>query len=75
MAEAKGPLPDPNDNRAPGFIACLAITTFAALVTVCLRVYVRARVIRMLGWDDYTAIFAMVRQPSVMTRTLHSFVA
>ena len=47
-------------SRAHGFIACAAITTAAALVMVCLRMYVRTRVIHALGWDDWTILGAMV---------------
>lgn len=50
----------PNDNRAPSFIACGLVTTIAALTAVCLRIYVRTRIVHAVGWDDWTAIFTMV---------------
>jgi hypothetical protein len=42
----------------------LGITIFfhvLALIAVILRIYVRTMVIKVMGWDDYTMIIAMVR--------------
>ena len=47
-------------SRAPGFIACVVTTTTAALVTVCLRMYVRVRILHATGWDDWAILLAMV---------------
>ena len=47
-------------SRAPGFIACVITTTIAALVTVCLRMYVRVRILHATGWDDWVILLAMV---------------
>ncbi|KAL8911359.1 MAG: hypothetical protein Q9171_003453 [Xanthocarpia ochracea] len=52
-------LPTDHSNRAPGFIACSAITSAAALVLVSLRTYVRLAIVRRFGIDDYTIHMAM----------------
>ena len=52
--------PVPDQNRGPGFLAEVVITTVAALVTVALRFYVRTHVVRALGWDDWIILLSMV---------------
>ena len=54
-------LPNDDSNRAPGFIACMAVTSAIALILVLLRVYVRLRIVRRFGADDCTVVLAMVR--------------
>ena len=31
-----------------------------AIITVCIRIYVRLHVRRNIGWDDYTAVASLV---------------
>ena len=52
--------PVPDENRGPGFLACVATTTAAALVTVILRFHVRANIVHAVGWDDWIILLAMV---------------
>ena len=52
---------------------CLAITTFAALVTVCLRVYVRSSVLRMLWSGRLHRHLCYGKTAPLVTRILHSF--
>ena len=54
-------LPNNDSNRAPGFIACMTVTSTIALFLVFLRVYVRLRIVRRFGTDDCTIVLAMVR--------------
>ena len=54
-------LPNDDSNRAPGFIACMTVTSAVALVLVLLRVYVRLGIVRKFGADDCTILLAMVR--------------
>lgn len=54
-----------DDDRGPGLIACMAITTTAALLAVCLRIYVRASLVQRLGMDDWTIVLAMVEAPTL----------
>lgn len=53
-------LPIDQNTRAPGFIACVTITTVAALALVSLRTYVRLVIVRQFGLDDLTALLALV---------------
>ena len=50
----------PDENRGPEILAVCGALVGLALVVVLLRVYVRARMVRHLGIDDYTIIGAMV---------------
>lgn len=50
----------PDENRGPEILAVCGALVGLALVVVLLRVYVRARMVRHLGLDDYTIIAAMV---------------
>ena len=58
------PLPPPpggDENRGYQVLIVLIVTFTAAFIPVCLRVWVRSRMVGSLGWDDYTIIGAMVR--------------
>jgi len=65
MASPLQPPPGGDEDRGPKFIAAAAVTTVAALIAVCLRMYVRIRIVRAVGIDDYMIIVSMVMpQPS-----------
>ena len=49
--------PSPNEDQDKG--DALA-TVVAALIAVRLRIFVRARIVRFLGWDDWTIVLAIV---------------
>ena len=62
------PIPTPllpslgeDENRGHQVLIVLIVTFTAAFIPVCLRVWVRSRMVGSLGWDDYTIIGAMVR--------------
>lgn len=59
-AAALASLPTDHRDRSAGFLACVSITTAAALFLVSLRTYVRAAIVRKFGPDDYTILGAMV---------------
>lgn len=68
--------PGGDQDRGPGFIACVIITTFAALITVCIRIYVRRCISHAVGWDDWTILLSMVPLsiltcPRGLTLTVH----
>ena len=46
------------DNQGGGILASEVITTFLTSLTVALRFATRIWIIRNLGWDDYTILFA-----------------
>ncbi|KGO40142.1 hypothetical protein PEX1_017250 [Penicillium expansum] len=50
----------PDVNHGPRIIIATAITTFAALITVLARFYVRVYLIRNVGWDDYIMALTML---------------
>ena len=47
-----------NDNRGGAIIASEVITTSLASMTVALRLVTRIWIVRNVGWDDYTILFA-----------------
>lgn len=51
---------DGDQDRAATLLAVVISTTLLSTATVLLRVYTRIKVIRNLGWDDYTIIVAQV---------------
>lgn len=49
------------DQNIGGALTGVAIGTFVpALVAVVLRIYVRSRLVRAIGWDDWIIMLAMV---------------
>lgn len=55
--------PPPDGDRDQGWAllsVCWAFVT-AAVITTLLRIWVRARLTRNLGWDDYHMMAALVR--------------
>nr|ALM31974.1 decarboxylase_GME4319 [Daldinia eschscholzii IFB-TL01] len=57
------PLPgadQPDENQGPRIAGAVISTTLAALVVVCARIFVRLRMIRSMGIDDYVMLAAML---------------
>ncbi|OAL07692.1 hypothetical protein IQ06DRAFT_342404 [Phaeosphaeriaceae sp. SRC1lsM3a] len=49
----------PNENEGPTILGATLTVTIAALLAVIARLYVRLRMIRNVGWDDYVMVSAM----------------
>ena len=56
---ATGPLP-PDVNRGPGILIASWIEAGVALFVLSLRLYTRSNIVRSVGWDDWTMVFATV---------------
>lgn len=50
----------PDENQGPVILGATLTVTIAALITMATRLYVRTRMIRNIGWDDYVMTLAMV---------------
>jgi hypothetical protein len=50
----------PDDNHNADIFAGTAVTTFIAFVIVVLRFWIRSRIVRCVGWDDYLVLVAFV---------------
>ncbi|KAH7127010.1 hypothetical protein B0J11DRAFT_291617 [Dendryphion nanum] len=50
----------PDENEGHQILAATLTVTIVALITMVARLYVRVRMIKNMGWDDYTMIFAML---------------
>ncbi|ORY08687.1 hypothetical protein BCR34DRAFT_488389 [Clohesyomyces aquaticus] len=53
------PIHHPYENEGPSILGATLTVTGLALLTTIARMYVRVSMIRNVGWDDYTMIFAM----------------
>lgn len=55
-----GPPPAGDVNKGPGIIGTLVATTSTCIVVVALRFWVRRRIVKIVGWDDWTILLALV---------------
>ena len=55
------PPPGGDHSKARQLLASIVFSTILALIAVLLRMYARVKLIRNVGWDDYTIVTAMVR--------------
>lgn len=56
-------------NRAAELLIPTILTTIVAFIVTVLRIYVRLRVIKLLDWDDFFNVLAMVSS-SILIRFL-----
>lgn len=68
-AETFGPNPNGDQNKGWTLLAVCWAFVICALITTILRIWIRSRLTRNLGIDDWVMVFAMVRL------TLHSLYA
>lgn len=50
-----------DNNKAPEFLAVFATGTLVAMVLVCLRLWVRAKIIRKVALDDWVVVISLVK--------------
>ena len=50
----------PDDDKGPSILSATAAMTALATLAVCLRMYVRTRIVRSVGMDDYVMLLALV---------------
>ncbi|KAK4443032.1 hypothetical protein QBC34DRAFT_214792 [Podospora aff. communis PSN243] len=48
------PPPDGDADRGPVLLAVTIVTTMVALIVVALRMFVRVKIVKNVGWDDHT---------------------
>lgn len=58
---------DPNDSKTAQILSVLLVSTILAYITYCMRMYVRVRMLKSVGWDDHTMSFAIVTCTIVLT--------
>ena len=61
-----------NDDRGYILITIVAITLALALALLCSRFYVRIKVTKNPGWDDFFIVLAVVRDIKVSIRRTHA---
>ncbi|KAK4691992.1 hypothetical protein P7C71_g5127, partial [Lecanoromycetidae sp. Uapishka_2] len=54
------PPPEGDVNLGPGIIGTLVATSSTCIIVVALRFWVRGRLIKALGWDDWTILLALL---------------
>ena len=57
---------DPTESKKTLIYAVISGMLGVAFVSLCLRLYTRAVLIKQFGWDDGAAIFAFVRQECIL---------
>jgi hypothetical protein len=63
---------DPHDSRKGVIIGVTAFTLTVAFITVALRVYTRAVILRQFKLDDYTAVVAFVGSTRIFGSIHHA---
>jgi hypothetical protein len=53
------PLP-PDSDRGPTYLAVLVVGLTLSIVFIALRIYVRARMVKNLWWDDWFMLISFV---------------
>lgn len=61
MASAEDAVLPPDENRGPEILAICGSLVALSVIIVTLRIWVRARIVRQVGIDDWTIIGATVR--------------
>lgn len=54
-------LPAHGQNRGLGLVAVYTATMAVAAVLIAVRLYVRARILKKLWWDDFFVTISLVR--------------
>jgi hypothetical protein len=62
----------PDINRGPMILASTGVVTAFAFIAVVLRMYVRAVIIKSVGWDDKIIVMAMVSSLSRPRSHIHA---
>lgn len=65
MASSFTPPPDGDQNVGLALLKVATATVILVLITGSLRMYVRARIVRIIGWDDWIMVFSIVRASDV----------
>lgn len=62
--EKSGPPPYGDLNLGPGIIASTVVLVAVSAIVVALRLATRWWIVKSIGWDDITIVFAIVRSMS-----------
>lgn len=62
--EKSGPPPYDDLNLGPGIIASTVVLVAVSAIVVALRLATRWWIVKSIGWDDITIVFAIVRSMS-----------
>lgn len=60
----------PDDDKGLSILSAMAAMTALASLAVCLRMYVRTRIVRIVGMDYYVMLLALVYDPSRSSKML-----
>lgn len=60
MMSTTKPPPMGDEDRGPGMIATTIVVSVLADIVVCTRMWIRVRMIKQVGWDDWTIVAAAV---------------
>ena len=57
-----------DQNKGPALVTVVVVTSAIAIVLTILRIYVRAKIVRKLEWDDLLIVLGMVRPKSYRSK-------
>ena len=60
VMEKPGPPPKGDQNLGHGIVAVIVVLLTISVIVVALRFATRIWIVRKLGWDDWTILFALV---------------
>ncbi|KAK0610914.1 hypothetical protein B0T14DRAFT_413473, partial [Immersiella caudata] len=66
MSAKHTPPPDGDADKGPILLAVTIVTTMVALIIVALRMFVRIKIVKNVGWDDHTIVGASLLAILVM---------
>lgn len=61
-----------NENKGPNILAPMWALTMITTSLVCARIFIRAKVVKKVGFDDWVIVVSMVR---MFATTFHNLVA
>jgi hypothetical protein len=51
---------DLDENRQDEVLVVAWVTTGAAIITVAIKLFTRAQIVKVIGWDDVFIVFSLV---------------
>lgn len=64
-----GPAPEGDQDQSAGLLATTIIVSILTVIILSARFWIRIRVVKKVGWDDWTILFAGVsRKPLKLWR-------
>lgn len=63
-----GPAPEGDQDKSAGLLATTMIASILTIMILSARFWIRIRIVKRIGWDDWTILFAGVSCKSLKRR-------